>query len=86
MHSRTYKPISRSRQDLDTTSLYPANIRSGGSWVRGKKGHGLAGERGEKTYFRVLAQALSEEISYWDDMPSKRSKDELEPLGACHER
>lgn len=24
-------------------------------------------------------------MSYWDDIPPKRSKDELEPLGACHE-
>jgi len=24
-------------------------------------------------------------MSYWDDMPPKRSKDKLEPLGACHE-
>ena len=26
-----------------------------------------------------------EKMSCWDDIPSKRSKDELEPLGACHE-
>ena len=25
------------------------------------------------------------EMSYWDDKPPKRSKDELEPLGVCHE-
>ena len=39
----------------------------------------------EKTYSRVLAQALLGEMSCWDDMPPKRSKDDLEPLGACHE-
>ena len=38
-----------------------------------------------KTYSRVSAQALLEEVSYWDDIPSKGSKDELGPLGACHE-
>ena len=42
------------------------------------------GER-EKTYYGVLALALLGEISYWDDMPPKRSKDELKLLGACHE-
>ena len=25
------------------------------------------------------------EMSCWDDIPPKKSKDELEPLGACHE-
>ena len=98
VHDITYRLISRSRQmhkqqakkvkhaqDPGTTSLYPANIGSGGSWVRGKRRHGLAvGER-EKTYSGVLAQALLGKMSCWDDIPPKRSKDELEPLGACHE-
>ena len=43
------------------------------------------GER-EKTYSGVLTQPFLEEMSCWDDMPPKRSKDELEPLGAYHER
>ena len=72
-------------QDLGTTNLYPANIGSGRPWVRGKRGHGMAVGRGEKTYYGVLTQALLGEMSYWDDMPPKRSKDELEPPGACHE-
>ena len=72
-------------RDPSTTSLYPANIGSGGSWVRGKRGYGLAVGRGEKTYSRVLAQALLGEMFCWDDMPPKRSKDELKPPGACHE-
>ena len=42
------------------------------------------GER-EKTYYEVLAQILLGEMFCWDDMPPKRSKDELEPPGACHE-
>ena len=46
--------------------------------------YGLVVGRG-KTYSRIPAQALLGEMSYWDDIPSKRSKDELEPLGACHE-
>ena len=39
----------------------------------------------EKTYYGVLAQALLGEMSCWDDMPPKRSKNELESPGACHE-
>ena len=42
------------------------------------------GER-EITYSRVLAQTLLGEMSCWDDMPSKRNKDDLEPLSASHE-
>ena len=42
------------------------------------------GERG-KTYFEVLARTLLGEVSCWDDIPPKRSKAELEPLGAYHE-
>ena len=38
-----------------------------------------------KTYFGVPIQALLGEMSCWDDILPKRSKDELEPLGACHE-
>ena len=69
-------------QDLGTTSLYPANIGSGGPRVRG---YGLAVGRRKKTYSGVLAQALLGEMSCWDNMTPKRSKDELEPPGACHE-
>ena len=32
-------------QDPDITSLYPANIGSGGSWVRGKRAWSSDGER-----------------------------------------
>ena len=45
--------------------------------------YGLVVGRG-KTYSRIPAQALLGEMSYWDDMPSKRGKYELELLGACH--
>ena len=38
-----------------------------------------------KTYSGVPAHALLGEMSCEDDIPPKRSKDELEPLGACHE-
>ena len=38
-----------------------------------------------KTYSGVLAQALLGETSCWNDILPKRSKDEMEPLGACHE-
>ena len=50
----------------------------------GQRSWSGGGER-EKTYYGVRTQALLGEMSYWDDMPSKRSKDELEPPGACHE-
>ena len=53
------------------------------SWVRGKKAWLGGGERG-KTYFKVPARALLGEMSCWDDIPPKRSKAELESLGACH--
>ena len=38
-----------------------------------------------KTYIGVPTQALLEEMYCWDDIWPKRNKDELEPLGACHE-
>ena len=53
MHKQHAKKVKHA-QDLDTTSLYPANIGSGGSWVRGKRGHGLAVERGKKPYSGFL--------------------------------
>ena len=55
------------------------------SWVRGKRAWFDGGER-EKTYSEVPTQALLGEVSCWDDIPLKRNKVELEPLGACHER
>ena len=42
------------------------------------------GEKGE-AYFGIPAQALLGEMSCRDDIPPKRSKDELESLGACYE-
>ena len=54
------------------------------SWVRGKRAWFGVGERG-KTYFEVPARALLGEVFCWDDISPKRSKVELESLGACHE-
>ena len=54
------------------------------SWVRGKRALFGGGERG-KTYSEIPTQVLLGEVSCWDDIPPKRSKTELEPLGACHE-
>ena len=71
-------------QGPGTTNLYPANtgVVGHGSEVR----EGMVWRWGEgKAYSRVLAQILLGEMSCWDDMPPKRGKDELEPLGACHE-
>ena len=39
----------------------------------------------EKAYSGVPARALLGEMSCWDDIPPKESKDELGPLGARHE-
>ena len=47
MHEQQAKKVKHT-QDPGTTSLYPANIRSGGLWVRGKRGYGLAVGRGKK--------------------------------------
>jgi len=41
------------------------------------------GEKGE-AYSEVPAKALFGEMSCWDDIPSKRDKDELKSLGACY--
>ena len=71
-------------QGPGTTNLYLANtgVVGHGSEVR----EGMVWRWGEgKAYSRVLAQILLGEMSCWDDMPPKRGKDELEPLGACHE-
>ena len=38
----------RKTQDPSTTRLYPANLGSGGAWVRGKRGYGLAVGKGKK--------------------------------------
>ena len=81
MHEQQTKKVKHTR-DPGTTSLYLANIGSGGSWVRG---HGLAVGREKETYSGILAQALLGEMSYCNDIPPKRSKDKLEPPGACHE-
>ena len=61
----------------------PANTDTVRSWVRGKRAWFDGGERG-KTYFEVPAWALWGEVSCWDDIPPKRSKVELDPLGARH--
>ena len=72
-------------QGPNITSLYPANtgVVDHGSEVR----EGMVWRWGEgKAYSVVLAQILLRVMSCWDDLPPKRSKNKLEPLGACHER
>ena len=64
--------------------LVPNQYRSGGLWVRGKRGYSLAVERKGKVYSEVPAQAFLVEMSCWDDIPPKRGKCELESLSACH--
>ena len=41
------------------------------------------GEKGE-AYFGFPAQAVLGKMSYWDNIPLKRGKQELESLGACY--
>ena len=53
------------------------------SWVRDKMAW-FGGREREKTYFEVFARDLLGEVSCWDEIPPKRSKTELEPLGAFH--
>ena len=71
-------------QGPNTTNLYPANTRVVGHGSKVRKGIIWRWREG-KTYYGVPAQVLWGEMSCWDDIPPKRSKDELEPLGACHE-
>ena len=42
----TYTEVEH-MQGLDITSLYLVNTGNGGSWVRGRRGHGLAVGKGE---------------------------------------
>ena len=72
-------------QSSGTTNLYPTNTRvvAHGSKVR----EDMVWQWGEGgAYSRALAQTLLGEMSYEDDIPSKRGKDELESLGAYHEK
>ena len=51
----------------------------------GQRAWSGGGGGGGETYYGVLAYIILGEMSYWDDMPPKRSKDELELPSACHE-
>ena len=63
MHEQQAKKVKH-MQDLDTTSLYPTNIRSGGPWVRGKRGHGLIVRRGKKPILGFLLRL------FWEKCPA----------------
>ena len=68
-------------QGLGTTYLYPTNTEEVGHGSEVRKG--VVWRWGEKgAYFGVPAQALLEEMSYWDDILPKKGKHELESLGA----
>ena len=60
MHEQQTKKVKHA-QDPGITSLYPANIGSGGSWVRG---HGLAVGRGKKKHIMGLLLKL-----FWEKYP-----------------
>ena len=68
MHEQQAKKVKH-MQDPGTTSLYPANIGSGGLWVRGKRGYGLAVGRGKKLILVFLLRL------YWGKYPVRM---------ACH--
>ena len=63
MHEQQAKKVKHV-QDLDTTRLYPTNIRSGGSWVRGKRGHDLTVRRGKKPILGFLLRL------FWGKCPA----------------
>ena len=48
------------------------------------RGYGLAVGIGENLFWGSYSGSFGE-MSYWDDIPPKRSNDELESQGACHE-
>ena len=75
------KGMHKAQTSLACTQPIQDTVRS---WVRGKRAWFDGGERG-KTYFRVPTQTLLGKVSCWDNIPPKRSKAELEPLGACRE-
>ena len=84
MSSKQALDVHKTGARVGTTSLHPANTKvvGYGSEVRGS----IVWWWGEgKTYFGVPAQILLGIMSCWDDLPLKRNKDELEPLGTCHE-
>jgi len=71
-------------QGLGTTNLYPTNIGVAGHGSELREG--MVWRRGEgKAYFGIPPHILLGVMSYWNDIPPKRRKDELEPIGACHE-
>ena len=62
-------------------SMYLANAGVVGPWLEVREG--MVWRWGEgKTYFGVPAQIFLRVMSCWHDLPPKRSKDELESLGA----
>jgi len=64
MHEQQVKKVKHTRGS-GTTSLYPANIGSDGSWVRGKRRHGLAVGRGKKPILGFLLRL------FWGKCPAE---------------
>ena len=62
----------------------PSQYKGGGSWVRGKKGYGLAVGRRESLFWGFHSNSFGGNILLgWHT--AQKKEDELEPLGACHE-
>ena len=62
----------------------PSQYRGDGPRFRGKRGCGLVVERRESLFWGSHSSFFWGEMSYWDDVSSKRSKHKLESLDACY--
>ena len=49
-------------QGPDINSLYPANTRSGGLWVKGKRWHGLVLGRGENLFWGSYSSSFGRNV------------------------
>ena len=63
MHEQQAKKVKHTK-DSGTTSLYPVNIGNGGSWVKGKRVHGLAVGRRKKPILGFLLKL------FWGKCPA----------------
>ena len=75
---------SRARTRLRHHPLVPNQYRSSGPWVKSKRGCDLRVGRRRKSIMGFSLKLFWREMSYYDDMPPKRRKDELDLPRACH--
>jgi len=69
--------------------LVSSQYKSGRAWVRGgsevREGMVWRWGEGKRLFWGFRSNSFGE-MSYWDDIPPKRGKYELDSLGAYHER